>query len=361
MANEKQINSRIQHKHDTYSNWLKSVYISASVADTRLEHPFIPKAGEIIIYDADKWLASNMKIGDGIHNVDELPFEHPLEITSEGLEEEINDFIINCVIPRGLLGYTFNCNIYDSPHTLFISNAYSENYYLKVDDGSNALIKPLSYWTETLSMYISDVSYSDNDYLSTTIYNRYFNPTLMDNGREYSISGTIDRVFSTSIYIPDFFQNKPITTIRSGSPQINVTNSGSITLYLPYTLKNIGANGIYGTGISAVYIPKNVTTISKGAIHIAAGGTIFCESETDLPGWADGWYNSRGGSVTVSYGATMPYSILMREITHNATAIGDISTALDILIARTEAIVGAQYYIAQEETIEEEEGEEVNE
>lgn len=40
--------------------------------------------------------------------------------------------------------------------------------------------------------------------------------------------------------------------------------------------------------------------------------------------------------------------------------IGDISTALDTLIARTEAIIGAQYYIAQEETIEEE-GEEVNE
>ena len=41
--------------------------------------------------------------------------------------------------------------------------------------------------------------------------------------------------------------------------------------------------------------------------------------------------------------------------------IGDISTALDTLIARTEAIIGAQYYIAQEETIEEGEGEEVNE
>ena len=43
------------------------------------------------------------------------------------------------------------------------------------------------------------------------------------------------------------------------------------------------------------------------------------------------------------------------------TDIGDISTALDTLIARTEAIIGAQYYVAQEETIEEGEGEEVNE
>ena len=40
MANEKYMNSRIQHKHDIEANWLKAT-------------TFIPKQGELIIYDID--------------------------------------------------------------------------------------------------------------------------------------------------------------------------------------------------------------------------------------------------------------------------------------------------------------------
>ena len=57
---------RIQIKHDIADNWAKAVN-------------FIPLAGEIIIYDG---LIENgqyieqprLKIGDGIHTVNELPF-----------------------------------------------------------------------------------------------------------------------------------------------------------------------------------------------------------------------------------------------------------------------------------------------
>lgn len=53
MANEKNINSRVQHKHDTEANWNKATN-------------FIPKAGEIIIYDADlTYNYPRIKIGDG--------------------------------------------------------------------------------------------------------------------------------------------------------------------------------------------------------------------------------------------------------------------------------------------------------
>ncbi len=325
-------------KHDTYSNWLKSVYASANVNDTLLEYPFIPEAGEIIVYDADKYLASNMKIGDGVHNVDELPFEYPLEITPEGLGEKINDFIVGCIMPRGLLNYTFNCSVYNSLHTLLISNPYSENYYLKVDN-EPITIKPLSYWTSTLSMHISSAGVQNNKYLSTTTHMHYFSFNPISNSREYSVSGAIEGVINCDIYVPDFCSDAPVTTILSGPPQIYTTNSSGINLYLPYTLKSIGVNGIYGIGIASVYIPKNVTTMSTNAIQIAAGGTIYCESETDLPGWEDGWYDSKGGAVTVQYGATMPYSILMREIAHNTAAIGDISTALDELHTYADNIV----------------------
>ena len=59
---EKTISTRIIHKHDTAENWAKAVN-------------FVPKQGEIIVYDIDKNNTSQkMKIGDGITNINNLPF-----------------------------------------------------------------------------------------------------------------------------------------------------------------------------------------------------------------------------------------------------------------------------------------------
>lgn len=54
--------NRIIHKHDTEINWKKAIN-------------FIPKKGEIIIYDADdKVNYQRLKIGDGITVISDLPF-----------------------------------------------------------------------------------------------------------------------------------------------------------------------------------------------------------------------------------------------------------------------------------------------
>ena len=59
---EKTFNTRIQQKHDIEANWLKAVN-------------FIPKAGELIIYDADDtYNYVRVKIGDGVTNVNLLSF-----------------------------------------------------------------------------------------------------------------------------------------------------------------------------------------------------------------------------------------------------------------------------------------------
>lgn len=59
---EKNINSRIQQKHDIESNWLKAIN-------------FIPKQGELIVYDIDEnHNYERIKIGDGITTVSSLPF-----------------------------------------------------------------------------------------------------------------------------------------------------------------------------------------------------------------------------------------------------------------------------------------------
>lgn len=59
---EKNLNARIVHKHDSEANWNNN-------------GNFIPKQGEIIIYDADSnYSYQRIKIGDGTKKVSELPF-----------------------------------------------------------------------------------------------------------------------------------------------------------------------------------------------------------------------------------------------------------------------------------------------
>lgn len=64
MASEKQIRTRQQQKHDIEANWI--------IAG---ENGFIPKAGEIIVYDMDdSYDYFRLKIGNGTDNVNILPF-----------------------------------------------------------------------------------------------------------------------------------------------------------------------------------------------------------------------------------------------------------------------------------------------
>lgn len=58
----KSLKTRIQHKHDTETNWKSAVN-------------FVPLAGEIIIYDADAMNEKpRVKIGDGVTKVNDLGF-----------------------------------------------------------------------------------------------------------------------------------------------------------------------------------------------------------------------------------------------------------------------------------------------
>ena len=68
------LNTRIQHKHDTEINWSKAT-------------GFIPKQGELIVYDIDdNYDYERIKIGDGITNVNSLPFANEI-ITDAEIDE----------------------------------------------------------------------------------------------------------------------------------------------------------------------------------------------------------------------------------------------------------------------------------
>ena len=76
-------NVRIIHKHDTEENWLKAIN-------------FIPKQGELIIYDIDDTHAQpRFKIGDGETLVSELPFSQAQQPNWDQMDENAADYIQN--------------------------------------------------------------------------------------------------------------------------------------------------------------------------------------------------------------------------------------------------------------------------
>ena len=105
--NEKMFNTRIQHKHDVEANWLKAAN-------------FIPKAGELIVYDADEnYDYTRVKIGNGVNNVNDLPF------ITDGIHQEIQNLTKIIAVDDG------EGNIELKPfltHEDFISNILAGEY-----------------------------------------------------------------------------------------------------------------------------------------------------------------------------------------------------------------------------------------
>ena len=72
MVTEKTIKSRSVQKNDTETNWKKATNFS-------------PKSGEIIIYNKDASCdRPRIKVGDGVTNVNDLPFtdQNSLQISA---------------------------------------------------------------------------------------------------------------------------------------------------------------------------------------------------------------------------------------------------------------------------------------
>lgn len=113
---EKIFNTRIQQKHDIEVNWLKAVN-------------FIPKIGEVIVYDPDEThAAARVKIGDGAKTVVELPF------ISEQADWEVNDetsaaYVKNRTHYDNSFEFTYNGNPEEYEH---IEVGVAGNYWVKI-------------------------------------------------------------------------------------------------------------------------------------------------------------------------------------------------------------------------------------
>ena len=125
---EKNVKSRIQNKHDIEANWAKA-------------ENFVPLIGEIIVYDIDEnYDYERIKIGDGVSNVNILPFS-----IEEVLTVELDETVIgtpNTINADSLGGksadeFALRSDVESLKNTPFIPQVSTEDNgkFLRVVDG----------------------------------------------------------------------------------------------------------------------------------------------------------------------------------------------------------------------------------
>ena len=150
---EKMLNTRIQQKHDIEVNWSKAVN-------------FIPKIGEVIIYDPDEtYAAARVKIGDGVKTVVELAFID--DAAKAALFKEI-DMVDEKVEALGQL--VGDASIPEQIEEALLKTQADWN----VNDETNAAyVKNRTHYTEAQSYTFTESDYDDMVKVHGDIYKAY--------------------------------------------------------------------------------------------------------------------------------------------------------------------------------------------
>ena len=102
-------------------------------------------------------------------------------------------------------------------------------------------------------------------------------------------------------------------------------------LSVPDKVASIGDEAFAGSEIVKLVIPKSVITIGEIIFgEEAILQAIYCEAETKPDGWSDYWV---GEGTPVIWGFVKDFEAVNDKL-------GDISSALDSIIAQTNAIIG---------------------
>ena len=146
---EKILNARIVHKHDTELNWSKATN-------------FIPKQGEIIVYDIDTTYAyERMKIGDGKTVVSALPFVDDAVLTkSKAYTDEKNEE----------LSEGFSNVIYQMYGTDLTDAGAPTIRAIASDEADDALADAKAYTVSEIAEWVGDKTVSTQ--ISTAIANK---------------------------------------------------------------------------------------------------------------------------------------------------------------------------------------------
>lgn len=182
----KTLNARIITKHDTEANWKKAV-------------SFIPKQGEIIVYEAEysndnlATQVPRIKIGNGIDTINILPFINDPYVLKDG-EKKLS------------------------------TNDYTQKHYDIVNEIANLNYKPI----------YTDTTYTGGKGIGLTENNSFYNLGIIDiresNSSESAEKGTFKCIISTGPNSADYEERKikiAGLTETAFTPLSNFLTSGS--------------------------------------------------------------------------------------------------------------------------------------
>ena len=266
---EKQFNVRIIHKNDTADNWAKTT-------------DFIPKQGEIIVYNIDDaYDYERIKIGDGITNVNSLPFTTTVQDHSLTFDKMVIG-TLGYVTPE-MFGATGDGVTDDSDAIIsalntgkivFFENSYGVSKELKgiapAIIGNNAIFNVLSD--------VDRIFYLTN---ATAITGLIFN--CNNHGVGICIFATYKNIEISNVEIYDLYDARS----EKGSTLINASNNERVSIknISVYNCSHIinGVIGDTGGNLTCIYVKNhslncNIENIVIKEIHnIDSDGNIVIE------------------------------------------------------------------------------------
>lgn len=286
----KDINARIVCKHDSPSNWDKATN-------------FIPKLGEIIIYDAEGNVTPRMKIGDGITNVNQLLF------STTGISNYNNGEIFNNYIDNQAIGEYSHaegdntmalgaCSHASGEQTIAGGKGYKITYVETVtDEDNNISVNSIGFEIGSLTEqeFLNTCNWQEGDMFSVSVDEYY----------QWDFCGTL-----------------------TGTPRFDegtVYWSCITTDYGDKKLSDLSEPDFTSTYISVIYVPtKPCGTITVGSHAHAEGYNTVAASRY---AHAEGNQNQAGYSAHAEGQSTIAKGLNSHSEGYKTEAIGATSHA----------------------------------
>lgn len=275
---EKRLNTRIIHKHETDANWKLS--------------SLVPMQGELIVYDIDdNYDYERIKIGDGVQNVNDLPFY-------AGSWEDLADkpfwsegpTVVEWVEDTTGLAVSSDGTAYKVSD---LKPSSSEVIGGKLTFSDASVVEITSDIIET-GGYLYSIYYG-TVYVNTSngsAYNASIGVTLPEPG-VYLQKNTYNQLVSFSYgnetvhYLDEKFIPETIARMSDIPTQMSVDNEFSTTSTNPVQNKVVNAaisnlNTLVGDTAVSIQIEKsieNIKTLTLDEIDIICGSNITAASE----------------------------------------------------------------------------------
>ena len=217
---DKNLKARIVHKHDTEANWQKAT-------------GFIPKMGELIVYDIDStYDYERFKIGDGVTNVNSIPFADAHKVDQTYFQEMVGDVAVSTQINNAISAIPqADWNQNDTAAADYIEN---RPFYESITDYT---------WdgnTEGRDTYGSYVKISDDTPTPETLLN---GAVLYDGSNKMYDINAISSMYNDTVFID--------------------TQSGTFQIFYSTSCTNPASGSSFAVPSTGIYYYNSEYTVSR--------------------------------------------------------------------------------------------------